>query len=183
MHKDPLDATLDRLLAQQKPVADDFAARALARLHTEAGSIGEPDELLEQTLESALRSAPIEPSHDFTACTLERLQPQTNERKPAKILPFSIPMVARAVGGAAAAITLLISVARVEVADNVPASAPSQVVVREIPPSVPASANAAAGDAYDEASVLLMMLAEGIDENARWAIDENDTSTLLALVR
>lgn len=180
--QDTFDATLDRLFAKRTPVAGDFAARTLARLRAEEATTDDAtDRLVEEALEAALRSAPREPSIDFTARTVARAKEAQGSRRIGSLLPFRIPLLVQATGGMAAAVALLFSIARVQVAEN-PTPADTQFAARETPAAVVANP-VVEEERYDEASVLLMLLAEGIDEKASWAIEENDHSTLLALVR
>lgn len=160
------DSTLDRLFQGQRPVRQDFTERTLARIQAAAAL---EEDTLDERLDAWLASVPVTPADDFTERTVSRIR-----RAPAPVIRFPLPLLVRTAAGIAAAIALLLVVGRNEV------HAPAESVQM---------ANALTHEAStadrtlesDAALATLLMLAEGLDKDARWLVHGGETTAFLTL--
>lgn len=170
------DALLDRLRSDAIAPTTGFTERTLQRLRAEPAESSEA--ILDTWLDAALASQPIEPRADFTARTLARLHApaetgEASERAVAPLIQFPFSLVARLAAGIAAAVALLLPLNQLQVAD-----APGQ--------ATPFALAAPTSDFFFEEDAIdaqILLLAQGLHGEARWALESTDSLTLLALAR
>lgn len=163
---DPFESALDRLFQANRTASPDFTARTLTRIRAEAASA---DGSMDDWLEGELAANRIQPAPGFTERARQRIH-----REKAPLIQFPLPLFIRSAAGIAAAIAVLFAVGRSQMGPAMPTADTALMA------QVEQTSHALE---LDPAATTLLMLAEGLDPNARWLLEGGDNAALMALAR
>ncbi len=169
---DPFGPALDHLWRKQIAIRSDFTERTMDRIRNSSDLSS--DEQLEGWLDAALSASKVEPSRAFTEKTLRRIQEDQSE----KVIRFPFTLVARVAAGMAAAIALLFMLGQPGPTSHPPEPTPYAEAVPQSHMVTVAEQHPA-----DLELAALLMLAEGLDKDARWLLHGKENTALLAFVQ
>lgn len=173
------DELLDSLLESRIAPGPEFTQRTVARAMTSSKLSDDSEASLEEWIEHELSAHRVEPSPRFNEEVVRRCHQETS---PGPLIAFPFRLVSQIAATIAACVALLVYLSQGPANSPNTGNGDAETFAMNVSSSQPEPSSKYA-ESIDETTLTLLLLAEGLHQDSRSLLDQDNTKMLLAMAR